>query len=114
GNFFNRAAEFFEITESPSSGRVTIGAFADGRLTFLRLKNSLDLRALLSDLSEKQRSLDVVILHRLLLERCLGITEDAVKKESYITYLREREAAIKAVREGKAQIAFLLNATRLD
>jgi uncharacterized protein (DUF1015 family) len=113
-NLFNRAAQFFEITESPNSGRLTIGAFTDGRLTFLRLKNSLDLRALLPDLSEKQRSLDVVILHRLLLERCLGITEDAVKKESYITYLRERDAAIKAVREGKAQVAFLLNATRLD
>jgi len=66
------------------------------------------------DLSEKQRTLDVVVLHRLLLERCLGITEDAVKKESYITYVRERERAISAVREGHAQVAFLLNPTRLD
>ena len=65
------------------------------------------------DLSEKQR-LDVVILHRLILERCLGITEDAVKKESYITYVRERDAAMKAVRSGNAQVAFLLNPTRLD
>jgi uncharacterized protein (DUF1015 family) len=114
GSFLNRAAEFFDITESPDSSRVTIGAFADGHVTFLRLKNSLDLRALLPDLSEKQRSLDVVILHRLLLEKCLGITEDAVNKESHITYMRERDASIKAVREGKAQIAFLLNPTRLD
>ena len=113
-NFFDRAADLFDLTEAPTSGRVTIGAFADGRLTFLRLKNALDLSALMPDLSEKQRSLDVVVLHRLLLEKCLGITEEAVKKESYITYFRERDAAIKAVRDGKAQIAFLLNATRLD
>jgi uncharacterized protein (DUF1015 family) len=66
------------------------------------------------DLSEKQRSLDVVVLHRLLLERCLGITEDAVKKESYISYVRERDAAIGAVNEGRAQVAFLLNPTRLE
>jgi uncharacterized protein (DUF1015 family) len=66
------------------------------------------------DLSGKQRTLDVVVLHRLILEKCLGITEDAVKKESHITYVRERDAAINAVREGKAQVAFLLNPTRLD
>src|SRR5438132_13758866 len=113
-NFLSRAADLFDLTEAPTSSRITIGAFADGRLTFLRLKGGLDLNALLPDLSEKQRSLDVVILHRLLLEKCLGITEEAVKKESHITYFRERDAALKAVREGKAQIAFLLNPTRLD
>jgi uncharacterized protein (DUF1015 family) len=112
--FLNRAGELFDVTESPSSGRVTIGVFADGRLTFLRLKSALDLRSLIPDLSDKQRALDVVVLHRLLLEKCLGITEEAVKRESYITYLRERDAAIKVVRDGKAQIAFLLNPTRLD
>src|SRR2546427_2311714 len=66
-NFLSRAADLFDLTEAPTSSRITIGAFADGRLTFLRLKGGLDLNALLPDLSEKQRSLDVVILHRLLL-----------------------------------------------
>jgi uncharacterized protein (DUF1015 family) len=68
----------------------------------------------MSDLSEKQRTLDVVVLHRLLLERCLGITAEAVKKESYIEYVRERDVAIDAVKQGRAQVAFLLNPTRLD
>ncbi len=66
------------------------------------------------NLAENKRTLHVVILHRLLLEKCLGITEEAVKKETYITYVRGRDAAISAVREGKAQIAFLLNPTRLE
>jgi uncharacterized protein (DUF1015 family) len=66
------------------------------------------------DLSEKQRTLDVVILHRLMLEKCLGINEDAVRRESYITYVRERDSAVNAVRNGNAQVAFLLNPTRLD
>jgi uncharacterized protein (DUF1015 family) len=110
-NFFTRSAEFFE---SSASNGVTIGVFTDGRLSNLHLKRSLDLAALMPDLSEKQQTLDVVLLHRLLLDRCLGITEDAVKKESYITYIRERERAISAVREGHAQVAFLLNPTRLD
>jgi len=110
-NLFTRAAQFFE---SSATNGVTIGVFTDGHLSNLHMKKSLDLAALMPDLSEKQRTLDVVVLHRLLLERCLGITEDAVKKESYITYVRERERAISAVREGRAQVAFLLNPTRLD
>ena len=110
-NLFNRAAEFFELSRGERS---TIGVFIHGELSFLQLKPGLDLASLMPDLSERQRTLDVVILHRLILERCLGITEDAIRKESYITYVREREAAVSAVRSGKAQVAFLLNPTRLD
>jgi uncharacterized protein (DUF1015 family) len=109
--FFERASEWFDRGEGDG---VTIGVFTDGQLSRLRLKKSVDLAALMPDLSQKQRSLDVVILHRLIVEKCLGVTEDAVRKESHITYVRERDAAIEAVRLGKAQIAFLLNATRLD
>jgi uncharacterized protein (DUF1015 family) len=58
--------------------------------------------------------LDVDVLHRLVLEKCLGITAEAVKKQSYITYVREFDAALRAVREGTAQISFLLNPTRLE
>ena len=108
---FERAAEFFDTSAGPG---VTIEVFTDGRLSQLHLKPSVNLAALMPDLSEKQRTLDVVVLHRLLIEKCLGITEEAVKKESHITYVRERDAAIEAVREGKAQVAFLLNPTRLD
>ena len=108
---FSRAAEFFDLSKGDG---VTIGVSVEGRLSFLQLKPSLNLASLMPDLSEKQRTLDVVILHRLILDRCLGITEDAVKKESYITYVRDREAAINAVREGKSQVAFLLDPTRLD
>ena len=110
----DRAAAFFEASETPSTTGVIIGVFTRGRLLFLRLKPSLDLAQLMPDLSQKQRSLDVVILHRLIIEKCLGITEEAVKKESHISYVRERDAAMHAVREGKAQVAFLLNPTRLD
>ena len=108
-----KASGFFDAATSQSGGGVTIGVFAGGRESFLQLKPSLDLAALMPDLSENQRTLDVVILHRLIIEKCLGITEEAVKKESHITYVRERASAVNAVREGKAQIAFLLNPTGL-
>jgi len=112
--FTTKASEFFDIVNSNKTDGVTIGVFVDGKETFLHLKPSLDLAALMPDLSPNQRKLDVVILHRLIIEKCLGISEEAVKKESYITYVRGRDAAVKMVRDGKAQVAFLLNPTRLD
>jgi uncharacterized protein (DUF1015 family) len=112
--FWDHAAQYFDIRDSRADDAITIGVFAEGKLSYLCLKPTLALATLLPDLSPKQRMLDVVILHRLILEKCLGITEDAVTKESHITYVREREAALSAVREGKAQVAFLLEPTRLD
>jgi uncharacterized protein (DUF1015 family) len=110
----DRAASFFDVLSVPSMDGVMIGVFTDGKISFLRLKPSLNLAELMPDLSEKQRTLDVVVLHRLILEKCMGITEDAVKNEAHITYVRERDAALNAVREGRGLVAFLLNPTRLD
>jgi uncharacterized protein (DUF1015 family) len=120
GVMLERAQEFFEVLDSDAtagdSKPVTIGVCADQRekISYLTLKSSLDLAAAMPDLSPKQRTLDVVVLHRLVLDKCLGITEEAVTRESYITYVRERNDAIKAVKSGKAQVAFLLNPTQID
>lgn len=125
--FFQRAAEFFDLEEAPDDvgefaaslqkageSRVTIGvATPDGRHRLLTPK-PLELSTVMPDLSEKQRALDVAVLHRLLLEKCLGINEDAVKHESHITYFREFDSALRAVSDGRAQIAFLLNPVRLE
>jgi len=92
----------------------TIGVVTKDTTFHLNLKPSLNLARLMPDLSENQRKLDVVILHRLLLEKCLGISEDAMKRESHVAYVRGAEAATEKVRSGQAQIAFLLKPTRLD
>src|SRR5262249_37182754 len=62
---------------------------------------------------EAQRGLDVVLLHRILLEKGLGITAEAVAAEQYVSYAREMEAAIAAVDRGEAQMACLLNPVRV-
>ena len=123
----SRAAEYFDITAGPADAdglraqlqksgaeRLSIGVFTGGNASsVLSLKPSLDLAAVLPDLSANQRNLDVIILHRLLLDKCLGITEEAVKTESHITYVREMASALGAVAEGKSQVAFVLNPTGL-
>ena len=77
------------------------------------LRNSAELEHLLPDISAAQRQLDVVLLHRLLLHKCLGITAEKVEAETNVIYEREMEAAIEAVNRGAAQIAFLLNPVRV-
>ena len=86
----------------------------DGAYYLFLLKRGADLEALLPGVSPAQRQLDVVLLHRLILERGLGITADAVKNEKNITYEREMDAAITDVDQGRAQLCFLLNPVSVE
>jgi uncharacterized protein (DUF1015 family) len=63
--------------------------------------------------SDAWRSLDVAVLHALVLDAALGVTPAAVRAGEHISYTRDAEAATAAVRAGSdgAQLAVLLNAT---
>lgn len=67
----------------------------------------------LSLLSPVQRELDVVQLHRILLERVLGISEDAIRNQENVKYERDAFEAISWVRQG-ANVAFLINPARIE
>jgi uncharacterized protein (DUF1015 family) len=58
--------------------------------------------------------LDVRILHERLLGQALGITEQAVRDEKHLRYIRGMDAAVEEVRKGAAQIAFLLKPTSVE
>jgi uncharacterized protein (DUF1015 family) len=112
-------AEFRKDLERPNSGRRAIGVYpavgsAGGAFYLFVLKRDADLEALLPDISQAQRELDVVLLHRLILEKGLGITLEAVAGEKNITYEREMDVTIAAVDRGEAQLAFLLNPVRVE
>ena len=55
-----------------------------------------------------------VLLHRLVLERLLGINAQAVREEKNLSYFREAALACEAVEKGTGQIAFLLNPTPVE
>jgi uncharacterized protein (DUF1015 family) len=54
---------------------------------------------------------DVAVLHKYLLGEILGISEEAVREEKYLEYVRGLDAAYGKVRDGSAQVAFLLEPT---
>jgi uncharacterized protein (DUF1015 family) len=80
----------------------------------LTLRPEADIAQILPGLSPLQRKLDVVLLHQGILEPALGITPHAVASEANLSYEREAAAALKAVDNGAAQIAFLLNPVDVD
>ena len=58
--------------------------------------------------------LDVPILHDEILGQTLGIGNEAVREEKYITYVRGADAAVAEVRDKGAQVAFLLEPTPIE
>jgi uncharacterized protein (DUF1015 family) len=60
-------------------------------------------------LSLRQQALDVVQLHKCVLEGVLNISETAIREQQNVSYCRETAEALDAVRSGKAQAAFLMN-----
>ncbi len=64
---------------------------------------------ILDGLSPRQRSLDVVQLHKCLLEGVLKLSEESIRNQQNLSYLRDASEALDQVRKGKAQIAFLMN-----
>jgi uncharacterized protein (DUF1015 family) len=60
------------------------------------------------------RDLDVSILHSVILEQMLGISQEAQEKKLNLEYVKNAEEAEQAVRSGRAQLAFLMNPTRVE
>ena len=110
--FLAAAAREFEVLEIASldplkaawaveNGRSIIGAALGGKLYMLEDRQS-------------RGALDVRVLHEGLLGRALGIGEEAVRDEKHTRYIRGIDAAVEAVRNGEAQIAFLLKPTSVQ
>jgi len=67
----------------------------------------------LRDLPALQRELDVVQLHHVMLERVLGISEEAIRNQENVRYERDAFEAISWVRQG-ANVAFLMNPAKIE
>ena len=75
--------------------------------------------AFLGDLSLRQQTLDVVQLHKCVLEGSLHISEEAIRNQQNVAYFREAGEALAQVRGGQsgaaaAQMAFLMNPVRIE
>jgi uncharacterized protein (DUF1015 family) len=71
---------------------------------------------LLTDLSPRQQKLDVVQLHKIILEHVLGISEEDIRNQKHLNYIRDTGEAMERVRAAgqAANVAFLMNPVSID
>jgi uncharacterized protein (DUF1015 family) len=99
---FDTPAALAQAWEQPAADRVRIGVAANGAKAIYMLER------------ERKDDLDVQVLHSEILEGLLGISQEAVRDEHYIKYVRGLENAADMVADGKAEVAFLLEATTVQ
>ncbi|MEX1274524.1 MAG: DUF1015 domain-containing protein [Bacteroidota bacterium] len=66
------------------------------------------------DIPVELKELDVTLLHSVVFRDLLGISVEAQEQKRNIDYVRKAEDAVAAVESGKAQIACLMNPTRIE
>ncbi|HYN15470.1 MAG TPA: DUF1015 domain-containing protein [Terriglobales bacterium] len=99
------------LRSAGSEGTALLAVTQDG--SYLLRTRPREVEQTLGELSAHQRGLDVVVLHKLGLELVLGISEEAIREQRYISYLRDASEAIARVRNG-ADVAFLMNPVRIE
>jgi uncharacterized protein (DUF1015 family) len=126
--FRNSARAFFDIEEINSSldapqatamlrecGRAgtTILAVTPTRAFLLHHPNP-NAAQVFNGLSVRQQSLDVVQLHKVLLENVLHLSEESIRNQQNISYIRDAGEALSYVRgTARANIVFLMNPCRV-
>ncbi len=124
--FLQAARAFFDVeqVEMSDSGQAKSLLEAAGkdrtaiiavtrRASYLLGARPMEVDRTLAGLSPHQRGLDVVVLHKIILELVLGISEEAIREQRYISYLRDADEAIMRARNG-ADAAFLMNPVRIE
>ena len=98
---YNTPEELKSVLNMAEPVRVRIGLVTTGQI-------------LLLERPREGGELDVPVLHHEILGGYLGISEEAVREEKYIQYVRGMDSAVQQVREHGAQAAFLLEPTPID
>lgn len=93
----------------------TAFAFYTGKDYFylVTLSSQSAMKEALPNRSDAYRGLDVSVLHTLILDKIFGIDTENMANQKNLIYTKFAGEAIDAVKQGKAQCSFLLNATKV-
>lgn len=116
--FFTRKeySSYEEVSKvmKASSRKTVLGMYYEGRFQLLTLKDDGKYEKALAGklLSPVHKSLDVTVVHSLLLDYILNSGEKM--EESNIAYVKDAENALKLVDDNKFALVVLLNPTRVE
>ena len=135
--FINECKKYFDIEERPFDDRNELevrkgfidrvavagksasafGLFVRGGNVYrvLTLKAGDMMRKVFGDrIPEVFKGLDVTVLHSLILNRILGITQEAQEQQENIVYVKNCDEAISVGKKDANQLVFILNPTRIQ
>ncbi|HYZ84558.1 MAG TPA: DUF1015 domain-containing protein [Bryobacteraceae bacterium] len=113
-NFLSKAAEEFRVFRVPDPAALT-QLFAQPAKELIRIGVMLRGSPGIYVLEKERRDeLDVAVLHDRIFGGLLGISEEDVRNEKHIRYIRGLENATDLVKSGDADAAFLLEAATID
>jgi uncharacterized protein (DUF1015 family) len=101
------------LRDKGKSGTTLLAVTANRAFLLGKLRSSAA-KSMLAGLSPQQQQLDVVQLHKCLLEGVLKLSEESIREQRNLSYVRDADEALGQVRSGKADIAFLMNPCRVQ
>ncbi len=125
-DFITKASEYFDVTEladdAPASGLIAeltktpgesfIAATGDGN--YLLTPRPDAIAPVMAGLPVKQSQLGVAQLHKVVLDKLLGLDQDTITRLGNVHYIRDAQEAAGLVESGDADIAFLIKPITLD
>jgi uncharacterized protein (DUF1015 family) len=119
--FAPQAREVFEVSEVDDratlrkglvdGGHGTIGIALGGEQRFfvVRIKDRATIARAIPEAPAEVRSLDVTVLHTLIFDQIFSLKAAEIRKGGNLEYTIDANAALDAVRDGRADGAFLVN-----
>ena len=125
-SFAESAKKYFDVKElagsltplqllaklNESKGVAFVAATREGNVLLTPKADAI--APLLAGLSPRQAQLDVTQLHKVVIEKLLGMDEETVRKGERIRYYREADESVERVKSGKADVAFLIKPVTLE
>ena len=69
---------------------------------------------MLNGLAERQKKLDLIVLHKVLLEHVLGLSSEDICEQEHLRYLRDAAEAVEQVHRRDANAAFLTKPVTME
>lgn len=110
--------QMFEVMAA-NADQTIFGLYAGTEAFYaIRLKDTTCMAQLCPEMSTVAQKLDVNILHKLILEKHLGICDAKLASQSHLVYIKDLgdaiDKSIAKVDSGKSQGVFFMNATRIE
>jgi uncharacterized protein (DUF1015 family) len=104
-----------QLSAAGASGHVYGLFLKDGRFMLLSWKPGLGVeKEVAGDYSQAYKSLDVTVLHKVVIEKVLGIAPDRESVERNLTFAKDPMEAVRLVDSGAASLAIFINATPVE